>query len=414
MALKTVKKLQPKDVYKKSLATIPAILALSACGGGGGTGGGSGGGVRNPGYNTPPPNDPDDDGVDTVVVLDYYSGPSGYHGDFVENTLDKVTDARTVGVDRANSPLASQTDDLLVQVNSAHEPEVINMSTAQTYVTTSTHPVPTALTHVIRDLYEEGTAVVASAGNEGSFGASFSRNQSELDITVGATDASGKITSYSNYHPEMVDFYAPGDSAPTLYSTGGSSYILVLQGTSFSSPKVAGMVVEIMQDNPDYTMSEIRTLLELNSEYLVHDDGQGHVFTYQYLDGLDTTDHVIDTRVIVEAGFELFEDMNPTQALLDQWVSQIDSGQKDYVDLKQFFDDTTFDGYTLGVAAVEKAQAFYHWNYHRESTDQEVLKILDGIAPTDPATEATSDLFIGVEEIGIIATPEDILHSNSF
>jgi hypothetical protein len=280
------------------------------------------------------------------------------------------------------------------------------MSTGTTLVVTErsvTQSKYQDLTDKSLEMFYEGTVVVASAGNEGSYGVSASRGVSVFQLAIGATTKEGDLTSYTNYHPKAVDFYADGKSAPTEYTTSdGSVYIITLDGTSFSSPTVAGYVAELVDFDPTYSYSEIRTLLEYNSEYLVHNGPEGS-FVYQYLDGIDTVDHVIDTRVIVEAGFELFDGRNPEQIELDTWIDSIYSGNSTYNDLQAELEG---NGINLDeVAAVELAQAHFHWNYHRESTDEELLDRLTG--SVELATY-TQDI-LPAEVIQIIATPESMI-----
>lgn len=336
---------------KKGLALTPLALILAACGGS---------------KNTPVVGTPDD-GVTTVVVLDFFTNNS--HGENVASIVEENTDVVVIRDDRSDTVSTSATPTLIVTSYTDNEAEVVNTS----FVAGNT-PVQTSVSYneyssVVGDLYDAGVYVVAASGNNGSFGASPFQVSSDLNIVVGATDASGGIAWYSNYHPTAVDFYADGE-----YNGG--------VGTSYAAPRVAAYTAELMEANPDYTMSEIRTLLELNSEYVLQEHN-GYKFVTQNIDGIDTTEHVINTRVIVEAGFELFENINPEQALLDEWIAKIDTGSSDYVDLKQYFDDTEFTGYTYGVAAVEAAQANYHWYEHRESTDAEVIAYLGSIdSPT--------------------------------
>ena len=337
-----------KPTINRGLGLTPLALTLGACG--------------SDSRNSPVVSIPDD-GVTTVVVLDFFTNTN--HGENVAAIVETITDVVVVRDDRSDTLLSSATPGLLIEAYSSNEAEVINTS-----FVVGNAPVQTSISYneyssAVGDLYASGVFVVAAAGNNGSFGASPFQVSSDLNIVVGALDASGDIAFYSNYHPTAVDFYADGS-----YGTG--------LGTSYASPRVAAYIAELIEANPDYTMSEIRTLLELNSDYVLQEHG-GYKFVIQTIDGIDITEHVINSRVIVEAGFELFENINPEQAILDEWISKIDAGVNDYIDLKQYFDDTDFTGYTYGVAAVELAQAQYHWYEHRESTDAEVTAYLDSM-----------------------------------
>ena len=124
---------------------------------------------------------------------------------------------------------------------------------------------------------------------------------------------------------------------------------------------------------------------------------------YQYLDGIDTVDHVIDTRVIVEAGFELFDGRNPEQEELDNWVESIYTGDSTYNDLQVELEG---NGVHLdNVADIELAQAYFHWNHQRESTDEELFDKLLGTEENI----AHAQVILPFEEIQIIATPDSLI-----
>lgn len=326
----------------------PFALLVAACGGG---------------SNVVTPRDPaNDDGKTTVVVLDNFS--TSNHGNNVANTVENHTDKEVTVVEQdRDSWQTSQTPSQLNDAYTVHDAEVINTSFGVTN-SANNNLTNSEYTRITKYLYSQDVAVVNSAGNDGDYGINKLGSESPYTIDVGATDARGTdIAGYSNYHPAAVDFYASGK-----ISAG--------YGTSYSAPKVAGMIADLIQYDPEYTMPEIRTLLELNSEYVLQDH-DGFLFTSQILTEISIYDHDINTTVIVEAGFELFENMNPTQDLLDTWVLDIEEGEADYSDLLNFFDTTSFDQYNLGVAPVEQAAAYYHWFEGREATAEEVIHIVD-------------------------------------
>jgi hypothetical protein len=343
-----------KSKKAKVLGAMPLALSLAACGGGGGS----------ISYSTSTTTgDTNDDGITEVAVLDHFSGTYRTHGPKVVNTVKSETDSLVTEHNRANET-SNQTANLLTQLHTNGDPEVINMSTAHSTVVTVRHAFSSAepsITAASYNLWKEGTVVVASAGNAGEYGVAESRGFSVFQTSVGAADLVG-ITSYSNYHPKVIDFYANGWNEGSV-------------GTSISAPLVSAWVAELLEYDNSYTMSEIRTLLEYNSTYRTHDDGEGHVFNYQYLFGINTYDHVIDTRVITEAGFELFAGRNPDHSELYEWIIKIDAGVASFESLKEHLIDTVpvkLDE----VAEIEIAQAHYHWYEHRESTDQEVIDYL--------------------------------------
>lgn len=102
-----------------------------------------------------------------------------------------------------------------------------------------------------------GILVVAAAGNEGT-------NFKEASypaalglpnvISVGASDASDNKATFSNYGA-WVDVMAPG--AAVFGATGAASYGL-LDGTSFSSPIVAGAAALLWDKFPNLTVAEVK------------------------------------------------------------------------------------------------------------------------------------------------------------
>lgn len=221
----------------------------------------------------------------------------------------------------------------------------------------------------LRDILDTGlavwnnnTTIIASAGNDYQIGAASGPwALSIFPVVVGALDDdTGNIAFYSNRGEEVVHFYHSGESNGNL-------------GTSFSAAYVSSMVTDIKNQLPGISESSVRTLLEKNSEY---DLTEGMYI--QKLDELTTLDASIDTRVRVEAVFELFEGRNPTQEELDYWVNEIDNNG---LDLRQLAHDFAANGIEEGgVPPIEKMQAFYHFWLGRESEDSEIADMLLNLA----------------------------------
>lgn len=94
---------------------------------------------------------------------------------------------------------------------------------------------------------------------------------SERIITVGAVDSEGKVTSFSNYGPE-VDICAPGNKIYSTYyveKTDTCTYATV-SGTSMAAPFVSALAAMIKSIYPEITFEQMCSLM---SECAVATDG---------------------------------------------------------------------------------------------------------------------------------------------
>ena len=146
-----------------------------------------------------------------------------------------------------------------------------------------TGDVSEAVEAELKSLYDAGITVVFASGNNGK---SLDANATEYDYTdetevqwvigVGASSETNDVTPYSDYG-KNIDLLAPGGD--TQYSVGilglddsgtqGSTnnYGLVsnsyafIDGTSFASPLVAGVVALMYSVNPEITPKQVRDIL---------------------------------------------------------------------------------------------------------------------------------------------------------
>ncbi len=128
----------------------------------------------------------------------------------------------------------------------------------------------TAVTTVAADMAAAlGVTVVSSAGNSGCGSPDlcwyFITSPADGDsvITVGAVSISGAKASFSSFGPT-----ADGRIKPDVSAMGVSVWLVssdtgygFSNGTSFSSPMVAGVVAQILQVNPALNPIEVRDLL---------------------------------------------------------------------------------------------------------------------------------------------------------
>jgi hypothetical protein len=106
--------------------------------------------------------------------------------------------------------------------------------------------------------YRSGSLVVAAAGNEGFEGSpkNFPAGYAHV-LTVGATNEEGRIAGFSTISP-TIDVAAPGVRIPVAepVSEDPSGYILV-SGTSFSSPIVAGAAAWVWTARPSLDNTQL-------------------------------------------------------------------------------------------------------------------------------------------------------------
>ncbi|MFL5920711.1 MAG: S8 family peptidase [Gaiellaceae bacterium] len=112
--------------------------------------------------------------------------------------------------------------------------------------------------HAILNAFSTGLLVVASAGNDRDDGSSPSYPASFAHVvTVGATDESDRVTSFSSTSAAM-DLAAPGQdmtaAIPTLFNPSGYSSV---DGTSFSAPLVAGAAAAVWTLRPTLSNTQL-------------------------------------------------------------------------------------------------------------------------------------------------------------
>ena len=117
----------------------------------------------------------------------------------------------------------------------------------------------------------KGGVVTVAAGNDG---ASVSLADDPSLLTVGATDSSDILFSWSN-RGNNLDLVAPGHVVTTA---PGSSYAGA-DGTSFAAPIVAGAAALLFSVNPGFTASQVQNILKQSCDDL---GSSGWDSTYGY------------------------------------------------------------------------------------------------------------------------------------
>lgn len=288
---------------------------------------------------------------------------------------------------------------------------------------------------VIKQGYLKNTAFTISAGNEGEglvigydpltkittnpgWGRIAEYQSTPYDFTIGAIDtfdwkypnatsddpevykkiAKFELASFSEVTPKFVDFYTQGDG-----------------GTSFAAPRVAAMIAHIKQFNPNYNLNEIRTILERNSKYLTFNrdgntwvaqvldpwnmetntirNGRDGKTVNMFTDGITEKDytwtfdlkHTIDQKTKVEALFEIFYAVNPSEQELNTWMNIVDKDKLTVEQATSAFVNSALLGSLdympkdtdSKVALIERVQALYHLGLDREPTLDETVMAID-------------------------------------
>lgn len=121
----------------------------------------------------------------------------------------------------------------------------------------------------------KGVLLVQAAGNDGNnIDTAWNFPTAKYDdgkiatnwIVVGASGdplAGGLTAGFSNYGRQTVDVFAPGVK---IYSTVPGGNYQFLQGTSFSSPLVAGVAAFIMEYYPKLSVQQVKSVIEKSAQ----------------------------------------------------------------------------------------------------------------------------------------------------
>ena len=138
--------------------------------------------------------------------------------------------------------------------------------------------ITTFITRGANIAFEKGLLMVTSAGNSGNFGVTAPADSPNV-LSVGAVDASGDYVAFSSVGTSFQTV-----QKPDVVAQGGLSYVINefdvigrANGTSFSSPILAGSIACLWQALPNNTNAEIMDLVRRSaSQYNNPDNLVGH------------------------------------------------------------------------------------------------------------------------------------------
>ncbi|WP_139651620.1 S8 family serine peptidase [Raoultibacter phocaeensis] len=251
---------------------------------------------------------PDDHGHGTAVSA-VISGEYASGGEFVHGISDGATilgikagykDPKTgKGLIPTANQLAAY--DFLAAEGATLGVRVVNMSFSGAFLGSPSHE------RMIDRLTAEGMVFVAAAGNNAS-SAGFYPAEYQNVISVSSLTQDDQLAPFSNYGAG-VEIAAPGVDILVPWNGEFGHY----QGTSLSSPIVAGVAALILSENPELSAQETRELLRRSTADVGEPgwdviSGSGKVDAFFAVSGLtslrfDGVDRYDTARLIAQYGF---------------------------------------------------------------------------------------------------------------
>ncbi len=205
-----------------------------------------------------------------------------------------------IGIKVLDSSGSGSLDNIIAGLNYAAKSDarVISMSLGST---SHTQSMDDAVTNAVK----AGKVVVVAAGNSGPGSNTICCPADCPDaLTIGATDKSDVVASFSSRGPNRdgtikPDVSAPGKDIVSCRATGTNdgkaidTYYLSMSGTSMATPMVSGAIADLLQKQPNLTPVQVKSIMEKTAKALGsgvpnNDYGYGRISVINainYLDG---------------------------------------------------------------------------------------------------------------------------------
>lgn len=205
-----------------------------------------------------------------------------------------------IGIKVLGSDGSGSLDNIIAGLNYAakSDAKIISMSLGST---THTQSMDDAVNNAVK----AGKVVICAAGNSGPGSRTIGcPADTPAALTVGATDKSDVVASFSSRGPNRdgtikPDVSAPGKDIVSTRATGTNdgkaidTYYLSMSGTSMATPMVSGCVALLLQKKPDLTVAQVKDIMEKTAKQLgtgVPNSNYGYgrisiVNAVNYLDG---------------------------------------------------------------------------------------------------------------------------------
>jgi len=137
------------------------------------------------------------------------------------------------------------------QVKSSKRPSTANLSLGAGLSTT--------VNNAVNSLFDAGVFVAVAAGNSNANACNYSPASATKPVSVGATDSSDILASFSNWG-NCVDVLAPGRDILSAW-IGSNTATATISGTSMASPHVAGVAAMYLSLHPNASPAAVKTWL---------------------------------------------------------------------------------------------------------------------------------------------------------